>query len=291
MLELGIWRFSWTWSFFLRHLGSPPLEANSIQSVQRGNQFLTTALAHETNLDPVAATQVFAIATEKVAGLLHQLAYFRGVQVLRQRDGHDRGRHERAVTDDLEAQLAEPGSEPGRMPSQFGKAGVPRNPLNGCVKGVQQVRGKREGNALLLRVMAEVQITRQLASTVANIVMVEHHRDSRIRAQALAAGTGGQIDPGQVHRHGPDRADAVQAKLHLELAAKLLKPFEIGDNSRGSFAMNAPKPARPRVTLQGLPHGAQINGIAPGKLDRIELESEPPALIQEAIAEFAVSQH
>src|SRR5258708_16517492 len=119
MLELGIWRFSWTWSFFLRHLGSPPLEANSIQSVQRGNQFLTTALAHETNLDPVAATQVFAIATQKVAGLLHQLAYFRGVQVLWQPDGHTRGRHERAVSRNLQAQLPQPRSCPRRLPGQF----------------------------------------------------------------------------------------------------------------------------------------------------------------------------
>ena len=81
-------------------------------------------------------------------------------------------------------------------------------------------------------------------------MIVEHHRDAGIRTQPLATGARGEIHTFEIHRHRPDAADAIKAKLHSTFGAELLQLFEVVRDTRGSFAMRTPYPFRRGVRCE-----------------------------------------
>ena len=141
------------------------MEADTVQSVGEGDDFLARAFAHKTDLDPVFAAQIIAVATEKIAGLLHGFADFYRIHFRRQCNGDDRRRYERAVTNQLKAHLRQTPAQPGRPFGGLGEASFPIHMPNGGVQRMEQIGGKGKGGAVVLRAEAEVKIARQLSCT------------------------------------------------------------------------------------------------------------------------------
>ena len=122
-------------------------------------------------------------------------------------------------------------------------------------------------------------------------MVVKNHRNTRIGTQSLTAGAGSQENAAQVHRKGPDRADAVQAELHLEFRAEDLQTLQIIQNAGGCFTVRAPNPARGRITLKEAPQRRQIDRLAPTELQSIKCQPETRRVIQQALAKLTIAQH
>ena len=156
---------------------------------------------------------------------------------------------------------------------------------------VQQIGREGERDSLLLRAKTQVEITRQLVRRGRDFVVVKHHRQPRIRAQSLAAGTRCQKNPAQIHRHRADGADAIQAQLcprsaHMDLspAMSLSTPVEVSQcthqNQAGAGRADSFSPT-----------AARSSGSTPGKFQRFKIQIEPPGLVHQPAAKFAVAQN
>ena len=49
-------------------------EANTVQRVQQRYELLPPALAHQANLDPISAPEIFAVVAQQIAGLPHEVS-------------------------------------------------------------------------------------------------------------------------------------------------------------------------------------------------------------------------
>src|SRR5512139_638281 len=101
---------------------------------------------------------------------------------------------------------------------------------------MEQVGGEGKRDALLRRVVAQVEIPWQTPRSRPRLVVVEYHREPRIRPQPLAAGAGSQPNRAQVHRHRANRANAIQAELDLKLRAQRLELLEVIERAGRGFA-------------------------------------------------------
>ena len=220
-----------------------PAEADPIQRIRHGDDFFIRALADEADLYPVFPAQIAAVVAQQITGFLHRFADFHRVHYRWQRDGDDRRRSFRAVANQVETQFRQPRAQPRRPFGRFRKTFFPMHPFHRRVQRMEQVRRERERRAVLLRVITEIDIARQLVRRGGDFVAVENHRNARIRAQALAAGAGRQINAAQIHRHRADGADAIEAQFHATRRAHRFESVEIGQNARRGFAVRAPEPS------------------------------------------------
>src|SRR5436309_837086 len=121
--------------------------------------------------------------------------------------------------------------------------------------------------------------------------MVEDHGKTRIGAQALAAGAGGQVHAGEVHRHGADGAHAVEAELDLKFRAEGFEAVHVVENTGGGFAMGTPNPGQGGVSLEAAADFGEVERIAPGNVEQLEVEPETPGMVGQALAKFTVAQN
>ena len=78
--------------------------------------------------------------------------------------------------------------------------------------------------------------SRMMASTLSsrrrrNFVVVKYHGQPRIGAESLAAGSRRQINLAQIHRHGADGADAIQAQFCRRIGAQGLEAGEVVEHA------------------------------------------------------------
>src|SRR5262245_50896154 len=121
-------------------------------------------------------------------------------------------------------------------------------------------------------------------------MVVKHHRNSGIGAQAFSTGTRREMNAAQVHRERADGTDAVDAQFNVELGAKRFEAGYIVEHAGGGFAVSAPKPAAANVVKHGL-DSTKVELASPGELHRFEVEAESASLIDQAIAEFTIADN
>src|SRR5438046_716913 len=118
-------------------------------------------------------------------------------------------------------------------------------------------------------------------------MVIKHHRNARVRAQAFPACARSQINTAQVHRHRPDRANAIQAEFDLKLRAQSLKTVEVVEDSSGGFAMDAPEPGGDGYPLQHLSDRYKVKRFAPWEFESVEFQAEAFGVVGQPFTEFA----
>ncbi len=189
------------------------LGAKSGQHPRQGRQIIARPLAHQTDLNPVPLEQVLAVIAQQKARLLQLQADALRVDFRGEGDA-DHGRRGVGVGRyDLQPELAQPPSQPGRNFGDLLKLFRPACPAEGRLQRINQVGGLREGNPALGGVITQIQVARHFGRFRGEVVIVKDHRQAGEGSEGLPAHARGQIDPGQIDRHRSDGTDAIEAEL------------------------------------------------------------------------------
>ncbi|MDB6067614.1 MAG: hypothetical protein JWR26_3822 [Pedosphaera sp.] len=265
-------------------------KAKAVEVIEQGHELFGGNFAHDTDLNPIASAQVFAVATEEETGFLELGADSCGVEFARQGNREDCGCGSVVGTDEVESEFAKPGPQPGCQSGQFGVARGPFDALDGGVKGMHEIGGLSEGDALMLRIEREVEIAGNAIGRRREFVVVEDEAQAGERAQAFAAAAGGEINAFEIHGHGADGADAIEAEFYVVPGAESFQRGEVVEHAGGGFAMGAPEPAAVVHGFQLALNCGEVEGFSPRMLDVLELELESTGVVGKADAKFAIAQ-
>src|SRR5262249_50739677 len=121
----------------------------------------------------------------------------------------------------------------------------------GCVESMEQVRRKCERDSLLRCIIAQVKVAREIVAVALQLVVVEHHGNAGIGAEAFSASAGRQMNAAQIDGESAEGTDGVDAELEIDLAAKCFEAVYVVKHAGRGFAVGAPNPPAADIAQDG----------------------------------------
>lgn len=136
---------------------------------------------------------------------------------------------------------------------------------------------------------AQVQVPWQRIGRRVDLVVVEDHRQSWVRAQSLAADARAQVHPTEVHGHGADRADAVHGQPDVPGRAKVLQHFQVVKHAGRCLAVDRPEPVCARGPVQRCFNPVPSHWEPPVDPQDLEPQQHPPRVVHKSVPKFAAA--